>query len=252
MLILGGTHTSAPMCIPMTTDNPDIALAAELAALKKELALLKEKCAFLEKVVHEVPANIYISDLKKGVIWCNKTNEETLGYTLNEILEMGGVEYIYEIVHPDDHTVPDDSIDHYKQLASPHFGGIFRAKHKLSTEYKWYMGWSKGFTTGPDGIPKEIISVDVDMSQQMNTDSQLTEALKENLKHKNKLLINSLRKREIEILGLICQGMSTQQIADCLFISKNTVSTHRKNIQKKLGTKNLADLVSLAREAGLG
>ncbi|MHA6247981.1 LuxR C-terminal-related transcriptional regulator [Pontibacter sp. CAU 1760] len=224
----------------------------EIAALQLEVKKLKQKCAFLEKVVHEVPANIYISDLQEGVVWCNKTNEETLGYTLEEIKEMGGIKYFEKIVHPEDQNIPEDSVIHYQHMEEPQFGGLFRAKHKNSSEYKWYMGWSKVLSNNPDGTVKHIISVDVDMSQQMNTDTQLTIALKESLKLKNKLLINSLRKREVEVLDLICKGYSTSAIADELYISTNTVSTHRKNIQRKLGTKNVADLVILAKEAGLG
>lgn len=224
----------------------------QLAALEAELSVLREKVAFLEGIVHEVPASIYISSLEKGVIWCNKTNEETLGYTLAEILEMGGREYLYRIVHPEDHNVPNDSIDHYKHFDGAEFGGIFRAKHKDAEDYKWFMGWAKAYRKNEAGQVKELLCVDVDLSPQMNTDKQLAEALKENLRLKYKLLINSLRKREVEVLSLVCKGYSTKEIAEKLFISINTVSTHRKNIQHKLGTSNVADLVSLAKEAGLG
>ena len=220
--------------------------------MEKELSALQEKCAFLERVVHEVPANIYISDLQEGVIWCNRTNEETLGYTLDEIREMGGMEYMYKIVHPDDHTVPDNSIDHYQHFDGVEYGGIFRARHKEQQEYKWFTGWARAFRKHADGRVKELLCVDVDLSPRMDTEDQLIQALRENLRQKNRLLIKGLRKRELEILSLICQGMSTKAIADKLYISVNTVSTHRKNIQHKLGTANVADLVSLAKEAGLG
>lgn len=227
-------------------------LEEKIKNLQEELSQLKKRSAFLEKVIDEVPANVYISDLEEGVVWCNKTNEETLGYTLNEIHKMGGVQYIYEILHPEDYTVPDNSIAHYQNFNGPEYGGIFRAKHKLEKEYKWFMGWAKAFDKNENGEVKCLICVDVDMSKHMNTDAQLIEALKENLKQKNKLLINNLRKREIEVLNLICQGLNTKAISQKLFLSVHTVTTHRKNIQRKLGTSNVADLVAFAREAGLG
>lgn len=225
---------------------------SELQRLQDEVERLKGKCAFLERVVNEVPANIYLSDLEKGVMWCNKTNEESLGYTLDEIMKLGAMEYMQLIIHPDDLNIPEDSIQHYRKFEGPEYGGVFRAKHKNEENYKWYMGWAKAFSRKQNGDVKEIICVDVDMSQQMNTDQQLTEALKESLKLKNKLLIGSLRKREVEVLHLICQGLRTKAIAEKLFISVNTVNTHRKNIQKKLGTNSIGDLVSLAKESGLG
>ena len=234
--------------------DKEFATAAEekIRELEEKLAAQQEECAFLQRIVNEIPANIYISDLEKGVIWCNKTNEETLGYTLEEIKEMGGLEYMYKIVHPDDHSVPDNSIDYYQNFNGAEYGGVFRAKHKDKKEYKWFVGWARAFQKDGNGKVKEILCVDVDMSPQMNTGEQLVQALRENLKHKNKLLIKSLRKREVEILDLVCKGMSTKAIAEKLYISTNTVSTHRKNIQQKLGTNNVADLVSLAKEAGLG
>ncbi|MBB6610070.1 PAS domain-containing protein [Pontibacter sp. Tf4] len=223
-----------------------------IAELEQQLQELQEKCAFLEKVVHQVPANIYISDLQEGLIWCNKTNEESLGYTLEEIQEMGGMEYMYKIVHPDDQNIPDNSITHYQNFDGAEFGGVFRARHKDEKDYKWFIGWAKAFRVDESDQVKELLCVDVDMSPRMNTDRQLVQALRENLKQKNKLLIRSLRKRELEVLDLVCRGLSTKAIADKLYISPNTVSTHRKNIQQKLGTVNVADLVSVGKEAGLG
>ncbi len=55
-----------------------------------------------------------------------------------------------------------------------------------------------------------------------------------------------LSPREIEILVGICQGLSNQEIADELFISKRTVDKHRANILEKTGCKNTASLVVYA------
>lgn len=57
---------------------------------------------------------------------------------------------------------------------------------------------------------------------------------------------NALSEREREILLLICQGLSNQNIADQLFISKRTVDKHRANILAKTGCKNTANLVVFA------
>ncbi len=60
-----------------------------------------------------------------------------------------------------------------------------------------------------------------------------------------------LSDREIEILVGICQGLSTQEIADKHFISKRTVDKHRANILEKSGCKNTASLVVYAIKSGL-
>ncbi len=60
-----------------------------------------------------------------------------------------------------------------------------------------------------------------------------------------------LSEREVEILVGICQGLSTQEIADKHFISKRTVDKHRANILEKSGCKNTASLVVYAIKNGL-
>lgn len=50
--------------------------------------------------------------------------------------------------------------------------------------------------------------------------------------------------REIEVLGLIMQGLTNHEIADKLFISYETVKSHRKNILEKTGAKNTAALIN--------
>lgn len=55
-----------------------------------------------------------------------------------------------------------------------------------------------------------------------------------------------LTKRELEIVRLVAQELSTAEIADRLFISTGTVETHRANVMKKLGAKNAIGIVKYA------
>ena len=55
-------------------------------------------------------------------------------------------------------------------------------------------------------------------------------------------------RREKQILQLIINELTTQEIAEKLFISENTVETHRRNIMKKLGARNTAGMVRIALE----
>lgn len=57
---------------------------------------------------------------------------------------------------------------------------------------------------------------------------------------------DALSTREQEVLVAVCQGLSNQEIADTLFISKRTVDKHRANILEKTGCKNTANLVVYA------
>lgn len=61
----------------------------------------------------------------------------------------------------------------------------------------------------------------------------------------------SLSERENEIITLIAEGLTNQQIADQLFLSNHTINTHRKNIMSKLGVKNTAGIVMYAVKTNL-
>jgi len=58
--------------------------------------------------------------------------------------------------------------------------------------------------------------------------------------------IEKLSDREKEVLDCIASGLTTQEIGEKLFISKNTVETHRKNLLYKLKARNTAELVNNA------
>lgn len=60
-----------------------------------------------------------------------------------------------------------------------------------------------------------------------------------------------ITKRESEILKLIADGLTNQEIADQLFISTFTVDTHRKNLLLKFNAKNTATLVKIVVSKGV-
>ncbi|MGI4886389.1 MAG: response regulator [Janthinobacterium lividum] len=60
-----------------------------------------------------------------------------------------------------------------------------------------------------------------------------------------------LTSRELEVLKLVAEGLTNNEIADKLFTSKRTIETHRQNIIGKTGAKNTAALIKLAIHQGL-
>ena len=61
----------------------------------------------------------------------------------------------------------------------------------------------------------------------------------------------ALSRREKEILTLISEGLTNSKIAEMLFLSSHTITTHRKNIMSKLGVKNTAGIVMYAVKSGI-
>ena len=61
----------------------------------------------------------------------------------------------------------------------------------------------------------------------------------------------AITKRELEILGLIAQGLSNREIAETLFVSENTVKTHSSRLFDKLSAKRRTQAVQRGKEFGL-
>ena len=57
--------------------------------------------------------------------------------------------------------------------------------------------------------------------------------------------------RELEILGLVAQGLSNREIAGKLYVSENTVKTHCSRAFDKLGARRRTQAVQLGKEFGL-
>lgn len=80
---------------------------------------------------------------------------------------------------------------------------------------------------------------------------ELASSSQDDLNQNNPKTILHLTGREIDVLRLIAQEFSTNQIAEKLFISVPTVETHRRNLMQKLGVKSAIGMVKFAIRHGL-
>jgi two-component system, NarL family, response regulator NreC len=67
----------------------------------------------------------------------------------------------------------------------------------------------------------------------------------------NKATMTALTAREQEVLALLAEGKSNDEIADALIISRHTVARHRENLMGKLGLHSRSELVKYAIRKGL-
>ena len=114
--------------------------------------------------------------------------------------------------------------------------------------YKMVNAGVKGFVLKNSDIKEVKNALDIVYEGGSFFSSELLQNLVNSLKSsvKSKEFHNELSERETEILILICQGLSNQEIGDKLFISKRTVDKHRANILEKSESKNTAQLVVYA------
>ncbi len=66
---------------------------------------------------------------------------------------------------------------------------------------------------------------------------------------KEKLL--NFTKKEMDVLGLVKEGLSTREIASVLAMSEDTVESYRRNMIKKAGAQNMVVVVYAAQSCGL-
>jgi DNA-binding NarL/FixJ family response regulator len=95
-----------------------------------------------------------------------------------------------------------------------------------------------------DASRQEIVTAIHEVNKGKNYISfSVAESLKKNAGNQ---ALAVLTKREKEILKLIAEGLTNQEIAILLFLNINTVDTHRKNMLTKFGAKNTAALIMIA------
>jgi two-component system, NarL family, response regulator LiaR len=118
----------------------------------------------------------------------------------------------------------------------------------ISYAFEWYAGliallftavgiWAGSLLTQPRNIPESPATTTMAMPAFQPNEARL-QALR-------------LTPREYEVLVLISEGKSNQEIAETLFVSLNTVKTHAANVLSKLGAERRTQAVQKAKEWGL-
>lgn len=103
---------------------------------------------------------------------------------------------------------------------------------------------AKGFLLKDSSIEEVFAAIEAVMNNESYICNDVMKALSGAMRRNNDADI--LSEREVDVLLGICRGLSTQEIAEELFLSKRTVDTHRANILEKTGSKNTASLVVYA------
>lgn len=240
--------------------------AQEFNHNKLDYSILDSHIGFLESIKSVHNSAISIFDLAKMQhVYVSSTFEGLLGWDLNEARKPGH-EYIDARMHPDD-------LEHLNRVSSQFFELILKVKKEdrvNMAHYKMVMDYR---TKGRDGTfvrvieQHKLLELDsndnvwlslsvLDLSPDQDLQSlcryRLVNASTGELYHLPKTSIaTNLSLREQEILQLLARGLISKQIADQLFISVNTVNTHRQRILEKLSVSNTTEAVQHATRLGL-
>jgi DNA-binding CsgD family transcriptional regulator len=221
---------------------------------------------------------VYISACP-DLLYAENSFESITGYVATDSIGKG-IEYWFTLAHPEDRAIMSETvIQIFKQMASPdsklNRSGPFVLEYRLRhakghwmwlRDVKWLLYSGKG--------DHRLVALLTDISLQRAAEEKREGALRGEKECANRLLDVALRyrestqkkwiarsaiapsprpervglltKREQEILHLIGEGFSTKQISDQLYISINTVETHRRHLLEKLQVKNSMELIKEA------
>lgn len=207
----------------------------------------------------------YIFDVLNGSFtYVSPKIKDVLGYDENEMT----VEFFFSKIHPDDQSIllnfekevvhffqnlPGDKIAKYKfsydyrvKNSNDQYVRILQQVITLQFEDSKNILLTLGVHTDISHIKKENTSslsfigldgepsfIDVSVNQVLNAQKDLLTA------------------SEKKVLNLLISGYQTKEIAQLLFISTHTVTTHRKNILRKTDTKSTTELLTKIIREGM-
>ena len=115
-------------------------------------------------------------------------------------------------------------------------------------DWNWHMSSVRILTRDEEGMPLLAISMSFPIDAMHHMAAKAGRLLEENnFLRKNVSQYAKLSKRERDVLQLMAMGKSSSESAEILFIAKNTVETHRKNIRHKLGSNSFFEMSQYAR-----
>lgn len=199
-----------------------------------------------------LPAISIIFDLRKQprILWMSDNGLNYLGCTLEELRKMPLEEYLTKYFNPEE---ADDyglkTIDLLTRNQQDEFLSIFQQVRSGKTgTLSWHHTASKILLRDEDKTPVLLICLAIPLDTAHTLTVKAEKLLEENTFLRQHMhLFRRLSKRECDILQSLALGKSSSETADSLYISVNTVETHKKNIRRKLGTSSFYELCRYAR-----
>ena len=183
----------------------------------------------------------------------SKRGRDQLGVTNEELIAMGQ-EYLIRFFNPEEaKQYSPKLLDFLQRQDENEIISVFQ-QVRVSPElpYSWHISGIKIIHKDDNGIPLLLMTVAVPVESVHELAQKAQRVLDENnFLKKNSHLFESLTKREIELLKLFSKGLTNESIAQQLFISEETVATHRKNIKRKLNCKTNYDCTYFAQAFNL-
>lgn len=200
-----------------------------------------------------LPASVMVHDLENSqpvvVSYMNNWGCERLGTSKEEVNILGSHYYEKYFVAEEAELIFNGLGNYLSQGDfDKNYNCFQRVKLYRVEDYKWFYTLCKVVKVKEVGGQADkliVISSPIDGVDQLSF--KIRKVLDENIFIKyNFEIFATLTRREKSIISLVANGLSSQQIADKLFISIHTVNTHRKNIILKTDCRSFAKLLKFA------
>ena len=239
-------------------------VAADKGLEQADVAEIEQELGALIKLRGTVS---YINSYTKGEILFHSGFNSVLGYPESTKIDQ---QFILDIIHPDDQPIAHYLIHMASELhmdfrtdVQP-YATMFEINYRVRKHdgsYLMMLKRSTGFMNEQISSGANLSTLqDVSFMNLPNTIKSKVSGFQE-LEAKYDAFLNEIQyrhasagpfsKREIEVLLYLARGFQSTQIAEKLFLSKHTVNNHRKNMLRKTGLKNSAELVRFGLENGL-
>ena len=239
----------------------------EFSPADLDYSLLKKHIEMLQLVDVIETSAISIFDLHQPKpLYLSKRYESVFGWEIEEAHAEGN-DYMNRRIHPDDFLSMMEAGNYYMQFAI-NLPTEEKKNYKLLFDYRIISSGDQYIRVIEQQMALELDKRGnvwlalglMDISPDQDVDAPVRSRLV-NLKTGELFLFPvpsmeenqplNLSKREKEVLGLIAKGLISKEIADKLFISVNTVNTHRQRIIEKLEVSNSAEAIQYAVMHGL-
>lgn len=178
------------------------------------------------------------------IVRTNKAHTELTHYPLEKLREEW-MEYLVNHVHLDSIKNILKFLPPFYASQEPHQTMAFVQYVKVGrdSDYSSFISFTK-----PSRLPdKHILWLTCEAKEFGKMSKKVEQVIRmDEFKLKHFKRYQQLTSREVEILKLLANGCNNPQIAERLFISRQTVETHRKHIKRKLEIRSLRDLMRYA------
>lgn len=210
---------------------------------------LLDKIGSFSNYVEMLPGVYIVHQLNPFTpIYMTPNGLELLGITLDELKEIG-TDYHKIFFNTDDMEDFLRKLDGLLAGADPNESFTFfqQVKLKAREQWVWHLASTKIFEKDEEGNPTHTITVALPVDKLKHIPNKAERLLAEkNFFHTNLKKFLTLGKREREVLRLVSLGKSSPEIAKEMFISVQTVNTHRKSIKQKLNINSGYDFTLYA------